>query len=101
MASMLGPSSGCGSGLVLKSRDHLSCFGATDRGICTNHLRISRDEVENRVLHALQDKLLRRELFAEFCHEFTREMNRLRMAGAAGTTAAENEVRRVQRKSRI
>jgi site-specific DNA recombinase len=86
----------CGSGFVLKSRGQLSCFGATDRGFCTNHLRIARQEVEARVLHALREKLLRRDLFEEFCQEFTREMNRLRMAQSAGTTAAESELRRVE-----
>src|SRR5688500_10786490 len=59
----------CGSGFVLKSRNRLSCFGAHDKGICSNRLTIRRDEVESRVLHAMQDKLLRRDLFEEFCQE--------------------------------
>jgi hypothetical protein len=37
----------------------LGCFGARDRGTCTNTLRISRLDVESRVLGALQTKLLR------------------------------------------
>jgi hypothetical protein len=41
---------------------------------------IRRDEVEAREVRALQDKLLRQDLFDEFCEEeLTREMNRLRM----------------------
>jgi site-specific DNA recombinase len=44
----------------------------------------------------LQEKLLRKDLFEEFCQEFTREMNRLRMAARAGLTAAEQELGRVQ-----
>ena len=86
----------CGSGFVLKSRHRLSCFGACDKGTCTNHLTIRRDEIEARVLHALQEKLLRRDLFEEFCHEFTREVNRLRMAASASVTATERELARVQ-----
>ena len=86
----------CGSGFVLKSRNRLSCFGATDQGVCSNHLTIRRDEVEARVLHALQEKLLRRDLFEEFCKEFTQEMNRLRMAARAGVTAMEHELARVE-----
>ena len=35
--------------------------------------------MEARVLKALREKLLRRVLFEEFCDEFAREMNRLRM----------------------
>ena len=85
----------CGSGFVLKSRNRLSCFGACDKGTCTNRLTIRRDEIEARVLHALQEKLLRRDLFEEFCHEFTREVNRLRMAAGASVAASERELRRV------
>jgi site-specific DNA recombinase len=86
----------CGSGFVLKSRHRLSCFGACDKGTCTNHLTIRRDEIEARVLHALQEKLLRRDLFEEFCQEFTREVNRLRIAASASVTATERELARVQ-----
>lgn len=35
-----------------------SCFGARNKGICDNGLTIRRDEVEARVLTALQEKLL-------------------------------------------
>jgi len=86
----------CGSGFVLKSRNRLSCFGAQEKGICSNHLTIRREEVESRVLHALQEKLLRRDLVEEFCNEFTREINRLRMAARAGLTAMEQELARVE-----
>jgi hypothetical protein len=40
---------------------------------------VTCDEVEARVLSAPQEKLLQQDLFEEFCNEFTREMNRLRM----------------------
>ena len=74
----------------------LGCFGARDQGRCDNHLTIRRNEVEGRVLKALQEKLLNRELFVEFCHEFTREMNRLRMEHRAGLSAAEREIERIE-----
>ena len=69
----------CGSGFIMSGKNRLGCFGARDQGRCDNHLTIRRDEIETRVLKALQEKLLRQDLFAEFCDEFTREMNRLRM----------------------
>ena len=47
---------------------------------CTNRLTISRQEVEARVLVALRDKLMRRDLFEDFCREYVRELNRLREA---------------------
>jgi site-specific DNA recombinase len=43
-----------------------------------------------------QEKLLRQDLFEEFCDEFTREMNRLRMEHRASLSAAEREFERVQ-----
>ena len=44
---------------------------------------------------ALQDKLLRQDLFEGFCEEFTREMNRLRMEHRASLSSAERELERV------
>ena len=73
----------------------LGCFGARDQGRCDNHLTSRRDEVEGRVLKALQEKLLNRELFVEFCHEFTREMNRLRMERRASLSSAKRELERI------
>jgi hypothetical protein len=65
------------------------------KGICDNHLTIRRDELETRVLKALQDRLLNQELLEEFCEEFTREMNRLRMEHRASITSARREVARI------
>jgi hypothetical protein len=74
----------------------LGCFGARDRGTCTNHLRISRLDVEARVLNALQTKLLRKDFFEEFCREFAKEMNRLRMEQRAGQSSAKRELVRLE-----
>jgi len=72
----------CGAGFIMAGRNRLACFGARDQGRCDNLLTIRREEVEARVLKALHEKLLRQDLFEEFCDEFTREMNRLRMEHA-------------------
>jgi len=86
----------CGAGFIMSGRNRLGCFGARDQGRCENHLTIRRDEVETRVLRALQEKLLRQDLFVEFCEEFTREMNRLRMEHRANLSSAEREVERIE-----
>jgi site-specific DNA recombinase len=88
----------CGAGFIVHSREFLGCFGARDRGTCTNRLRISRLEVESRVLNALKTKLLRKDFFEEFCREFAKEMNRLRMEQRAGLTSAKQEVERIGRR---
>jgi site-specific DNA recombinase len=86
----------CGAGFIMAGRNRLACFGARDQGRCDNHLTIRRDEVEARVLRALHEKLLQQDLFKEFCDEFTREMNRLRMEHRAGLSAAEREIERIE-----
>ena len=86
----------CGSGFIMAGANRLSCVGARYKGICDNGLTIRRDEVESRVLKALQDKRLNQELFEEFCEEFTREMNRLRMEHRASLSAAEREIERIE-----
>jgi hypothetical protein len=85
----------CGAGFIMSGKNRLGCSGARDRGRCDNHLTIRRDEVEPRVLRALQAKLLQQDLFEEFCGEFTREMNRLRMERRASLSSAKREVERI------
>ena len=86
----------CGAGFITLARNRLGCFGASAQGTCTNRLTIRRDEVEQRVLKALQENLLRRDMFEEFCREFTKEMNRLLMEHRAGVVAAEREAERLE-----
>jgi site-specific DNA recombinase len=81
-------------------RDRLACFGARSRGTCTNRLTISRQEIEKRVLVALREKLMRRDLFEDFCHEYVRELNRLRMEHRAGLSSARNELASADREIR-
>jgi hypothetical protein len=85
----------CGAGFIMTGKHRLGCFGARDQGRCDNHLTIRRDEVEERAMKVLQEKLLNQELFAEFCDEFTREMNRLRMERRANLSSAKREVERI------
>jgi Recombinase zinc beta ribbon domain len=90
----------CGGGYVMYWRDRLACFGARSRGTCTNRLTISRQEVEERVLVALREKLMRRDLFEDFCREYVRELNRLRMEHRVGLSSARTELATVERESR-
>ena len=81
-------------------RDRLACFGARSRGTCTNRLTISRQEVEERVLAALRDKLMRRDLFENFCRDHVRELNRLRMEHRASLSNGRRELASVEREIR-
>src|SRR5438105_3856659 len=78
----------------------IACFAARSRGTCTNRLTISRQELEERVLVALRDKLMRRDLFEDFCKEYVRELNRLRMEHRAKLSDGRQELVSVEREIR-
>jgi site-specific DNA recombinase len=56
--------------------------------------------VEERVLVALRNKLMRRDLFEDFCHEYVRELNRLRMEHRASLSHGRQELAAVEREIR-
>jgi len=75
------------------SKNRLSCAGARDRGICRNRQTIRRDEVEARVLKAMEQRLWNDELFEEFTAVFVSERNRLHgEATASAANAAREQV---------
>jgi len=81
-------------------RDRLACFNARSRGTCSNRRAISRQEIEARVLTAVRDKLMKRDLFEEFCREYVKELNRLRMEHRAKVSQAKQELTVVEREIR-
>jgi site-specific DNA recombinase len=87
----------CGGGYSMISADLIGCSTARNKGTCDNRRNIRRDQFEARVLNALRHRLMDPDLFKAFCDEFTREMNRLRMEGRASITAAETEIKRIDR----
>ena len=56
--------------------------------------------MEERVLLALRDKLMRRDLFEDFCREYVRELNRLRMEHRASLSHGRQELASVEREIR-
>ena len=87
----------CGGGYAMISADFVGCSTARNKGTCDNRKNIRRDQLEERVLNALRHHLMDPALFKEFCDEFTREMNRLRMEGRASIDTALAEVRKIDR----
>jgi hypothetical protein len=79
------------------SKDLLGCATARNKGTCTNRLNIRRDQLEPRILHALQHRLMDPALFKAFCEEFTREMNSLRVEGRATVEGWQSELGKVER----
>ena len=86
----------CGGGYSMVYRDMFGCSTVKNKGTCTNSTRISRKELESRVLHALREHLMQPSLFKEFCEEFTRAVNRGRMDAASELTAKRAELKKVE-----
>ncbi|CAP56865.1 recombinase family protein [Gluconacetobacter diazotrophicus] len=87
----------CGGGYSKISADLLGCSNARYKGTCDNRLNIRRDALEASVLSGLRTHLMEPELFKEFCQEFTREVNRLRMERSADLVARQQELERINR----
>jgi hypothetical protein len=87
----------CGSGYAMYNRARLACSGARERGICANRLTIRREEVETRVLRAMQERLWRAEPFDAYCRRLTERLNQLRQDERAAAAADAQELARVER----
>ncbi|KRW96196.1 recombinase family protein [Paracoccus sp. MKU1] len=87
----------CGGGYSMISKDLLGCSTARNKGTCGNRVNIRRDALEASVLNGLKKHLMEPELFREFCAEFTREVNRLRMERGADLEVARRELDKVGR----
>ncbi|WP_076486550.1 recombinase family protein [Rhodobacter aestuarii] len=87
----------CGAGFAKVGRDGFGCSGARNKGraVCTNMTVIKKDDLEGRVLHALQHHLMDDAAVKVFCEEYTAERNRLAKAADAGRAAREKDLREV------
>ena len=87
----------CGGGYAMISKDLLGCATSRNKGTCDNRVNIRRDALEASVLNGLRQHLMEPALFKEFCHEFTREVNRLRMDAGASLDSARSELATINR----
>jgi DNA invertase Pin-like site-specific DNA recombinase len=87
----------CGGGYSLISKDLLGCSTARNKGTCSNRMNIRRDALEASILNGLRKHLMEPELFKEFCAEFTREVNRLRIERSADLVGWQKEFERADR----
>lgn len=79
------------------SKDLLGCSTARNKGTCDNRLNIRRDALEASILNGLRKHLMEPELFKEFCAEFTREVNRLRIERGADLEGWKRELDKIGR----
>ena len=81
----------CGSGYTLMNKSKYGCSASRNRGTCSNRALIARDEIEERVLDGLRERLLHPDLIAEFVAEHQREWNRLQQEETAARFSIERE----------
>ena len=87
----------CGGGYSMISKDLLGCATARNKGTCDNRLNIRRDALEASILNGLRQHLMEPALFKEFCTEFTKEVNRLRIERGADLEGWKRELERVDK----
>jgi len=87
----------CGGGYSKLNEQSFGCSTARNKGTCDNRLSIRRDVLEATVLDGLNHHLMDPVLFEEFCKEFTKELNRLRMNQGAERALKECELEKVER----
>jgi len=87
----------CGGGYSMISKDLLGCSTARNKGTCDNRVNIRRDALETSILNGLRKHLMEPELFKEFCGEFTREVNRLRIERGADIEGWKSQLERTDR----
>ncbi len=89
---------GCGGAMTIINRERYSCSARRERGTCTCPVSISVAELEDRILTALKDILLRREdLIAEFAASFREEVQRLRRSRKDNSATLQKELEKVTR----
>ncbi|MBP7275665.1 MAG: recombinase family protein, partial [Kiritimatiellae bacterium] len=85
----------CGGGYAKINSTHYGCAASKNKGeaVCGNRKTMAREHLERKVLSALETHLMRDDLLAVFCAEYTKHLNRLRAAqdSALADSRAERE----------
>lgn len=90
----------CGGSYNLFSRSMMRCFNASVRRTCTNQRSITKQELEGRVLRAIQERFCDPGAFEAFCAAFNDEMNRLRREHPTKLAALPREIDALNRRSK-
>ncbi|MBN8912769.1 MAG: recombinase zinc beta ribbon domain-containing protein [Rhizobiales bacterium] len=88
----------CGASMIMTNQLRLACSARTNRRTCDNARTITLSEVENRVLRALQKRLLAPEIVAEAVEAYRAERSRLTAERAKAARQHAREVAEIDRK---
>ena len=88
----------CGGGYTIMGKDRYGCAARVKSGTCSNSATIQRQALEQRVLGALQDRMLSPELVAEFAGAYADEIRAARALTSERSVLARKELTDVTRK---
>jgi site-specific DNA recombinase len=87
----------CGGGMSIVAPNRYGCSTARNKGTCDNRITMSETDIEQRVLSALQTRLMDPALCEVFCEEYTRHLNTTRIAHNAARAQYERDLEKVER----
>ncbi|WP_310621281.1 recombinase family protein [Flexibacterium corallicola] len=85
----------CGGGYSKINKNLFGCSTSRNKGTCDNRLNIRREVIENTVLDGLRHHLMAPDLFAIFCEEFIKELNKLRRVETEAKAAKQKQLVKV------
>ncbi|MFW8636116.1 recombinase family protein [Cribrihabitans pelagius] len=90
----------CGASYTLINKTRYGCAGARNKGaaICTNRATIGREEVEERVLSGLKQRLLAPDLLEQFAEEYRKAFNEAAAGASQERQKAEASLQKVEGK---
>ena len=88
----------CGGGYTIMGKDRYGCATRRQKGTCANNRTITRQEIENRVLDGLKERLLSPDLVATFMAAMREEMKALRSNRQAEQAQRMRKLAEIERK---
>ncbi|MGC2413947.1 MAG: recombinase family protein [Stellaceae bacterium] len=88
----------CGGVYTIIGLDRYGCATRRSKGICSNTFAIGREEIEQRVLAGLKERMMMPELFAVFVDEFNADLRRLASDVEAERSATQRALADADRK---
>ncbi|WP_240637656.1 recombinase family protein [Paracoccus aestuarii] len=90
----------CGSGYSMINRTRLGCSGARNRGstACTNRATIRREDLEERVLGGLRERLMHPELVTAFVEAYRQAFNESAGRRSSDRDTARRELAKIEGK---
>src|SRR5712692_3112475 len=87
----------CGGPCSLRGQDRYACSARVTNGSCANTRTITRDDLEQRVLAGLKDRMMAPEMAAEAMRAYAEETNRLNRERRASGEGNRSELAKIHR----